>query len=66
MRVWLDEHRFEPSVFACDEDAAAMRVAVTFVNPGEAEAFAGRFDGRVQASPAAPDRNLLSPADLVG
>ncbi len=70
MRVWLDEHRFEPAVFACDEEAASMRLAVSFAEAAEAEAFAGRFDGRMQGTLAAVDqdleRDVLPPADLVG
>lgn len=47
MRMWLDEHGFEPSSFCCGEDEAGVLVRVDFKVAGEAEAFAGRFNGRL-------------------
>jgi hypothetical protein len=46
MRIWLDEHRFEPSVFSCRDTDRGMLVCVEFKVPREAEAFAEHFDGR--------------------
>jgi hypothetical protein len=47
MRLWLDQHRFEPSAFCCREGGAGVLVRVEFKVTGEAEAFAGRFSGRI-------------------
>ena len=46
MRIWLDEHRFEPSTFSCRDADHGMLVCVEFKVPREAEAFAEHFDGR--------------------
>jgi hypothetical protein len=53
MRMWLDERRFEPSVFSCRDLDAGVLVRVDFKVVGEAEAFAHRFRGRLEAEPAA-------------
>ena len=45
MRIWLDEHRFEPSTFSCHDSDCGMLVSVEFKISGEAAAFAERFDG---------------------
>ncbi len=47
MRVWLDEHRFEPSVFSCKEHDRTMLVRVAFNEAAAAAAFAERFGGRM-------------------
>jgi hypothetical protein len=46
MRIWLDEHRFEPSTFSCRDTDYGMLVSIEFKVPREAEAFAERFDGQ--------------------
>ena len=46
MRIWLDEHRFEPSTFHCRDSDCGMLVSVEFKISGEAAAFAERFDGQ--------------------
>ena len=46
MRIWLDEHRFEPSTFYCRDSDCGMLVSVEFKISGEAAAFAERFDGQ--------------------
>ena len=51
MRMWLDERRFEPSVFCCREDGASVSVRVDFKITAEAEAFADRFSGQVDRPP---------------
>jgi hypothetical protein len=51
MRIWLDEHRFEPSVFCCREDGASVFVSIDFKVIAEAEAFADRFSGQVDGPP---------------
>lgn len=51
MRLWLDQHRFEPSAFSCREGGAGVLVRVNFKATGEAEAFAGRFSGRIDSPP---------------
>ena len=45
MRIWLDERRFEPSTFFCRDTDDGTLVCIEFKVPGEAEAFAERFDG---------------------
>jgi hypothetical protein len=50
MRIWLDERRFEPSIFCCRRDGAGFLVRVDFKVAGEAEAFAARFSGRIDAA----------------
>ncbi len=52
MRMWLDERRFEPSSFCCREAEAGVLVRVDFKVPGEAEAFADRFSGRIDEAVA--------------
>ncbi|MGH7098169.1 MAG: hypothetical protein ACREE4_11000 [Stellaceae bacterium] len=48
MRIWLDEHRFEPSVFNCrDEEEERILVHIEFKAESEAAAFAERFRGRL-------------------
>ncbi len=46
MRVWLDEHRFEPSTFYCREKDDAMLIRVEFKIADQADAFARHFGGR--------------------
>ena len=71
MRLWLDQHRFEPSAFSCREGGAGVLVRVNFKATGEAEAFAGRFSGRIDAPPG-PEGGMqrisldLSTEGLVG
>ena len=68
MRVWLDEHRLEPSTFSCRDTEAGTLVCIEFKVPREAEAFAERFDGQanrrlgtdLEGEPA------LSPLGVVG
>ena len=50
MRIWLDERRFEPSVFWCNESGMGVRVRVDFKVVREAQAFADRFGGRINRS----------------
>ena len=49
MRIWLDDHRFEPSTFSCRDTDRGKLVSVEFKMSREAAAFAERFDG--QATP---------------
>jgi hypothetical protein len=46
MRIWLDEHRFEPSTFSCRDADSGVLVSVEFKISHEAAAFAARFDGQ--------------------
>jgi hypothetical protein len=46
MRIWLDEHRFEPSTFYCRDTDYGMLVSIEFKVSCEAKAFAERFDGQ--------------------
>src|SRR5690349_15976836 len=45
MRVWLDDHQFEPSRFACDRAPGWFLICVDFNNYDEAQAFKSRFGG---------------------
>jgi hypothetical protein len=47
MRAWLDERRYETSVFNCHQDIEGILVTVVFNLAEEAAAFASRFAGRV-------------------
>lgn len=63
MRVWLDEHRFEPSRFKYSEDGNDLLIDVSFNVAVEAAAFSARFNGRstdtTSTSPAPPvERDL--------
>jgi hypothetical protein len=62
MRMWLDEHGFEPSSFCCRDGEAGVLVRVEFKVTGEADAFAGRFSGRIDES--AVDRGGQGRADI--
>jgi hypothetical protein len=53
MRIWLDEHRFEPSIFSCHDESFGVLVSVEFRIAQEAQAFAKRFDGRTNGRFAA-------------
>ena len=53
MRIWLDEHRFEPSTFSCRDADSGVLVSVEFRIAQEAQAFAKRFDGRTNGRFAA-------------
>ena len=46
MRIWLDEHRFEPSTISCRDTDSGTLVCIEFKVPREAEAFVEHFDGR--------------------
>jgi hypothetical protein len=52
MRIWLDERRFEPSSFTCHDSGAEVLVRVDFKIAEEADAFAQRFGGGVDPTPA--------------
>jgi hypothetical protein len=52
MRVWLDEHRYEPSTFTYFFHCPGMAVQVSFKSDDQAEAFARKFDGTVLHSVA--------------
>ena len=54
MRIWLDEHRFEPSIFSCRDTDYGTLVCIGFKVPREAEAFAEHFDGRANGG-SSPD-----------
>ena len=47
MGVWLDERRYETSVFNYHQDNGGIVLTVVFELAGEAEAFANRFAGRL-------------------
>jgi len=45
MRLWLDQHHFEPSAFSCHDESFGLLVSVQFRVAQEARAFAECFDG---------------------
>ncbi|HJU17469.1 MAG TPA: hypothetical protein VJ770_13505 [Stellaceae bacterium] len=63
MRLWLDEHRFEPSTFTCQDVEEDVLVRIDFKVPSEARAFAARFGGRlagtVGEAESEADRDIL-------
>ena len=67
MRIWLDEHRFEPSTFSCRDTDDGTLVCIEFKVPREAEAFAERFDGQATGRSGADVRedSALSPYEVV-
>ena len=50
MRVWLDQHRFEPSGFSCRDVDDGVLVSLEFKIAHQAVAFAERFGGRADAT----------------
>jgi hypothetical protein len=46
MRVWLDQHHFEPSSFSCRDVDDGVLVSLEFRIAHQAHAFAERFGGR--------------------
>ena len=69
MRVWLDEHRFEPSTFVCRDVEEDVLVRIEFKVADEAEAFASRFGGRLGGeTEGEAERYILSglPRGVVG
>jgi hypothetical protein len=51
IRVWLDEHRYEPSTFSYFYLHPGMKIRVTFKIDEEAEAFARKFGGSLLDTP---------------
>lgn len=51
MRVWLDQHRFEPSSFSCRDFDDGVLVSLEFKLAYQARAFAERFGGRTDGPP---------------
>jgi hypothetical protein len=47
MREWLDERRFEPTLFNWDRNGGGMLLSVAFKATEEARAFANRVAGRL-------------------
>jgi hypothetical protein len=45
VRIWLDEHRFEPSRFKYSEDGDNLLIDVSFEVADKAAAFSARFNG---------------------
>jgi len=68
MRIWLDEHRFEPSTFYCRDTDCGMLVSVEFKISDEAAAFAERFDGQANGQLGADleEESARSPFAVVG
>ena len=49
MRVWLDQHRIEPSAFSCRDVDAGVLVSLEFKIANQAHAFSQRFGGQADA-----------------
>jgi hypothetical protein len=45
MRIWLDQHRLEPSRFRYSEDGDDISIDVSFEDTVEAAGFSARFNG---------------------
>ena len=45
MRLWLDDHRYEPSTFTYSEDRQNVLIRVAFKIDDEAAAFSMQFNG---------------------
>ena len=57
MRVWLDEHRYEPSTFTYFFAPPGMKIRVSFRVEDQAKKFAERFDGSLLDIPRAIDQH---------
>jgi hypothetical protein len=69
MRVWLDQHRFEPSGFSCRDVDDGLVVSLEFKVPDQAVAFAERFGGRAGAASGSPLATLdagVSTSGVIG
>ena len=69
MRVWLDQHRFEPSGFSCRDVDDGLVVSLEFKVPDQAVAFAESFGGRAGAASESPLATLdagMSTSDVIG
>jgi hypothetical protein len=60
MRLWLDEHRFEPSTFIYFYLDPGMMIRVSFSIADEAEAFAREFGGFLLEAQPARDRLTIA------
>lgn len=58
MRVWLDEHHYEPSTFTYFFLDPGMKIRVSFKLDDEAEEFAEKFGGSLLDTPWASDQLL--------
>jgi hypothetical protein len=58
MRVWLDQHRYEPSTFTYFFFHSGMKIRLSFAVDHEAEAFAKKFGGSLLDTPWAADQRL--------
>lgn len=61
MRVWLDQHRFEPSSFSCRDFDDGVLVSLDFKVPDQARAFAEQFGGRADGPPGTGAASKLPP-----
>lgn len=69
MRLWLDQHRFEPSGFSCRDVDDGVLVSLEFKIAHQAVAFAERFGGRADAASELPSLTLdaaMSTSGVIG
>ena len=66
MRVWLDQHRFEPSGFSCRDVDDGVLVSLEFKIAHQAIAFAERFGGRADPASALPSATLDVSTGVIG
>ena len=64
MRVWLDQHRFEPSSFSCRDFDNAVLVSLEFKIAYQAHAFAERFGGQADGPPLTGTASQLPSAEI--
>jgi hypothetical protein len=60
MRVWLDEHRYEPSTFTYFFLDPGIKIRVLFKIDDEAEAFVQKFGGSLLDTPWAADQLITT------
>jgi hypothetical protein len=60
MRLWLDEHRYEPSTFTYFDVGPGVLVRVSFNVDDEAEAFAQKFGGSLTETHGSADLLLMA------
>ena len=54
MRSWLDDTKYEPTRFDCDQNGDVIILSVGFSRDAAAKAFAGRFEGEIAETGQSP------------
>jgi hypothetical protein len=66
MREWLDYNSYEPRRFNCDKDRDTVVLSVDFMVDAAADAFAVRFDGKIEPSPSSAPGGTTGTRDRIG